>query len=172
MSNKEVIFEYKGKVTFDTIDPLLDKLKVQSGFRNLKRGIQKRLYSVFVECIENIYKYEANDLDQVNNKKPYISLGKQDDQFVISTGNIIANQRIKGLQSRLERINRQDHAGLMTSYSKIIDQDIISSEEGAGLGLITIALISHNRINYTFTSVDQYRSYFEMNILIANRGKD
>ncbi len=172
MSNKEVIFEYRGTVTYDTIDPLLDKLKVQSGFRKLKRGIQKRLYSVFVECIENIYKYEANDLDHVNNKKHYISLGKLDDQFIISTGNIIANERIQGLQSRLERINRQDHIELMTSYSEIIDKDIISNEEGAGLGLITIALQSHNKINYTFTTIDQYHSYFEMNVLIANNGGD
>lgn len=168
MSKKEVILEHRGAVTFDTINPLLDRLKVQAEFMKLRRGFQKRLYSVFVECIENIYKYESNDVDQFDNKEPYISLTKQEDMFIVRTGNIIANTRVTGLQSRLELINRQDYEKLRASYAKIIDQDIITKEEGAGLGLITIALRSQNRINYSFTTIDKNRSYFEMKILIEN----
>lgn len=168
MSNKEVILEYRGTVTFDTINPLLDKLKGQSDFRKLRKGIQKRLYSVFVECIENIYKYAANDLDHINNKKPYICLGKRDDQYIVTTGNIIVNKSAIRLRSTLEQINRQDHKGLIASYAEIIDRDKISNEEGAGLGLIIIALQSQKSINYTFTSIDQHHSYFEMKILIGN----
>ena len=70
LSEKDIILEYRGTVTFETIDPLLDKLKKQSDFIKLRRGFQKKLYSVFVECIENIYKYEANDVDQFDNKEP------------------------------------------------------------------------------------------------------
>lgn len=163
------MLEYRGTITFETIDPLLDKLKALSVFKKLNRGLQKKLYCVFVECLENIYKYEANDIDHINNKKPYISLGRKDNQFIISTGNIIANKRINALKYRLEQINQQDHEGLKASYAEIIDQEIISNEEGAGLGLITIALRSHTRIKYTFTLIDQHRSYFEMKILVADR---
>jgi len=166
MTDNEIILEYNGKVTFNTINPLLFKLKGQSDFKKLNRGYQKRLYSVFVECIENIYKYEASDVDRINHKKPYIRLAKQDDQFIIRTGNIIANKRIEGLQARLEQIKKQDHKGLRASYARIIDQEIISTEEGAGLGLITIALRSDNRFSYNFTLIDPEHSYFEMKIFI------
>ena len=166
MSNREVILEYRGMVTFATVDSLLGKLKAQSVFRNLSRGVQKRLYCIFVECLENIYKYESNELAYVNSSEPYIYILKKHDIFCIGSGNIILNERINGLKRRLEQINRQDHEGLKASYAAIIDQETISKEEGAGLGLITIALRSGNKINYSFTSLDPRNSYFEMKIII------
>jgi len=166
MSLEKIILEYSGALNFETINSLLDNLKALQEFRELKRGIQKRLYSVFVECMENMYKYAASDPDATNYRKPFISLGKLGNLFIISTGNIIANEETSGLRSRLEKINGQDHEGLKAAYAAIIEQDTASVKGGAGLGLITIALHSQTRINYSFTSIDQQRSYFEMKILI------
>ena len=169
MSKEENILEYSGAISFKIIESLLNKLKTLQEFRKLNRGIQKRLYGIFVECIENMNKYEANDQDLSSKNKAYICLGKLDDRFVISTGNLIENDRIKGLQSRLEKLNTQDHEALKVSYAEIIDQDVLSVKEGAGLGLVTIALQSQNRIEYSFASMDHQFSYFEMKILIGNR---
>ena len=170
MSGHKVILEYSGIVTFEKIDRMLDKLSEMPAFMQLTRGIQKKLYGIFVECIENIYKNTGNGKDYLNakNKLPYIRLGKQDDKFFISSGNIIANKRINTLKGRLDKINHLDHEGLKSAYAEIIDQDSISNEEGAGLGLITIAMRSGNKINYNFTSLDDQHSYYEMKIDVPN----
>lgn len=166
MAGHKVIMEYSGMVTFEKIDRMLDKLSEMPAFLQLTRSIQKKLYGIFVECIENIYKNTGNGKDylKANNKLPYIRLGKQDDNFFISSGNIIANKRINTLKSRLDKINHMDHDGLRSAYAEIIDQESISNEEGAGLGLITIAMRSGNKIKYNFTSLDDQHSYYEMKI--------
>ena len=170
MSEKEVILEYTGNVTFAKIDRMLDRLIEVPAFKHIRRNIQKKLYGIFVECIENIYKNTGNGLDCINKDKklPYIRLGKQDGRFFISSGNIIANKRINNLKSRIDRINHLDHEGLLSAYAEILDQEKLSIEEGAGLGLITIALRSGNKIKYNFTSLDDHHSYYEMKIDIPN----
>jgi len=170
MTNTEVILEYCGIVTFAKIDRMLDRLSEMPAFQQLRRNIQKKLYGIFVECIENIYKNTGNGRDNwnINKKLPYIRLGKQDDIFCISSGNIIANKRINNLKDRIDRINHLDHEGLKSAYAEILDQETLSAEEGAGLGLITIALRSGNKIKYNFTSLDEHHSYYEMKIDVSD----
>jgi hypothetical protein len=166
MSGHKVILEYSGIITFEKIDRMLDKLSEMPAFLQLTRSIQKKLYAIFVECIENVYKNTGNGKDYLNtkNKLPYIRLGKKDDKFFISSGNTIPNFRIKTLKGRLDKINLLDHEGLKSEYAEILDKESISNEEGAGLGLITIALRSGNKIKYNFTSLDDQHSYYEMKI--------
>jgi len=170
MADINVILEYKGTVTFAKINRMLDRLIEMPAFQQIRRNIQKKLYGIFVECIENIYKNTGNGRDHLNmtKKLPYIKMGKQDDIFFISSGNIIANKRINKLKSRLDRINHLDHEGLKSAYAEMLDQDTISAEEGAGLGLITIAMRSGNKIKYNFTSLDDNHSYYEMKVDVPN----
>lgn len=170
MSELEVILEYTGNVTFAKIDRMLDKLIEIPAFKQIRRNIQKKLYGIFVECIENIYKNTGNGLDYLNkNKKPpYIRMGKQNGKFFISSGNIISNKRIKSLKNRIDMINNLDHEGLKSVYAEILDKETLSVEEGAGLGLITIALRSGNKIKYNFTMLDDHHSYYEMKIDVPN----
>lgn len=169
MAQHKVILEYNGVVTFEKIDRMLDRLSEMPAFLQLTRSIQKKLYAIFVECIENIYKNTGNGRANTNNKLPYIRLAKQDDKFYISSGNVISNKRINTLKSRIDRINLLDHEGLKSEYAEIIDKEWISNEEGAGLGLITIALRSGNKINYHFTSLDDKHSYYEMKVDVPNQ---
>jgi Family of unknown function (DUF6272) len=170
MSELEVIMEYTGNVTFAKIDHMLDNLIEIPAFKQLRRNIQKKLYGIFVECIENIYKNTGNGKDYLkkDQKPPYIRMGKQNGKFFISSGNIIANRRIKSLKNRIDRINDLDHEGLKSAYAEILDKEILSLEEGAGLGLITIALRSGNKIKYNFTYLDDHHSYYEMKIDVPN----
>jgi len=170
MSDFEVILEYSGNVTFALIDRMLDKLIEVPAFKKIRRNIQKKLYGIFVECIENIYKNTGNGLDYFSkDKKPsYIRVGKQNGKFFISSGNIIANKRIKSLKNRIDMINDLDHEGLKSAYADILGKETLTVEEGAGLGLITIALRSGNKIKYNFTHLDDRHSYYEMKIDVPN----
>ena len=168
MSEPEVILRYKGTVTFKTIDPLLEKLKKLPAYLAIEKPVRKRIYSIFVECIENIDKHTISDTIHVNDKiiEPYIFLCKQDDTYIINTGNIVKNMGISKLGNRLDELNMCNTEGLKASYAEIINKEFISDEEGAGLGLITIALKAENKINYNFTHLNDQYSYFEMKISI------
>ena len=68
MSELEVILGYKGEVAFETIDLLLGRLKKLPEYQAIRRSLQKRVYSIFIECMENIYKHKITDSLNVNEK--------------------------------------------------------------------------------------------------------
>jgi hypothetical protein len=168
MSELEVILGYKGEFDFETIDRLLIRLKELPDYQAIKRSVQKKVYSTLVECMENIYKHSITESLNINGKTilTFINLRKQDDKYIIDAGNVITNNNIIGLRRRFEQIGQLDRAGLKTLYADLINKEFISDEDGAGLGLITIALKTENKIIYNFTSLNDQYSYFEMNISI------
>jgi len=163
----DIIIEYSGAVSFETIDSLLDQLKSLPEFRRIEKGVKKRLYCICNESLENINKYAAKETVDASSRQPYIRLEELMDSFIIASGNLIGDDNINSLQSRLEKINKQDREALKESYGETINQERSSVEYGAGLGLITIALQSRNRITYSFTPADHNLLYFEMKILIT-----
>jgi hypothetical protein len=164
----EVIFEYKGIINFETIDLQLNRLKKIPAYRAISKSVQKKVYSVIVECLDNIYKHKIADSLSVNGKEilPYIILTRENDKYIIKTGNVVTNDNIQDLRDNLKQINLHDRIGLKSLYAEIVSKDIISDEDGAGLGLITIAMKTEKRINYEFNLINDQNSYFEMQIII------
>ena len=163
-----VIFEFKGEIDFEKIDLLLNRLKKIRAYRSVRKSVQKKVYSVIVECLDNIYKHKITDSLSVKDKEifPYIILTREDDKYIISTGNVVTNDSIQDLRDDLIQINMHDRIGLKSLYAEIVSKDIISDEDGAGLGLITIALKTEEKINYEFNLINDQYSYFEMKIII------
>jgi hypothetical protein len=147
---------------------LLAKLKALPVYSAINLTERKRIYSVFVECIENINKH--TDAEQIwikdKSSEPYIYLINKDNEYIISTGNRIRNEHIHHLNDRLVQINQLDKEGLKESYEKIIDKEFKSEEDGSGLGLITIGLKAKSKIHYRFTMLNDEFSLFEMRIAI------
>jgi len=168
MSEPEVLLEHKGTVDFKTIDQLLERLRFLPACRALDRSVQKRIYSIFVECLENIYRHTNNDLPYRNDKKleTYIFLSKHDKKCMIGSGNIVSNNNINKLKNKLKQINQLDKKGLKGLYTDIIDKEFFSDEDGAGLGLIIIALNAENEIDHNFITLDDEYSFFEMKIFV------
>ena len=56
MENGGIILEYKGHLTFSTIGMLLTMLKHKMVQDGIKIGVYKRIMSVMIEALENVYK--------------------------------------------------------------------------------------------------------------------
>ena len=97
---------------------------------------------------------------------PHISLKKQGSNFIIYAGNPILNQNVDDLKGRLEEINNLNKEGLNELYENIINKEFASEKNGAGLGLITIALKASSKIIYKITRLDENYSYFELEVEI------
>ncbi|MFO7933831.1 MAG: SiaB family protein kinase [Bacteroidales bacterium] len=174
MTGTETIIDYQGSISFKTIERLLDKLRSAREFREMKKPARKRLYSAFVESIDNIYKYAAgngagkrsNVRKGVPGKLPSVSVKKQGGQYVITTGNLIRNDDVEDLRFQLDRIRQLDRETLKTLYEDIINRESVEDARGAGLGLVTMALKTEQKIKYNFTPVDNDHSFFEIQITI------
>lgn len=166
MSKEEVIIDFRGPISFETMEELLNQLKCAPAFNELRKPVRKRLYGTVVESIDNIYKYAAfNQIDsQGNSRTPLLIVKKQDNIFTISVGNLVLNSLVDSLKIKLDRVNQLDTEELKTLYEEVINKESEEDDTGAGLGLITMALRTEVDIKYSFEPVDTGYSFFTMKI--------
>jgi len=157
---------YTGAVDYKKIDILLKKIKKTREFKDLDITTGKRVYAVLVECLENIAKHSVSKSDDDLRSQPSISAGKQNNKIVIKAGNPIPEDKKVKLIRKLNQVNHMDEKSLTVLYEKIISEETRQGENGAGLGFILMKLKSGNKIDYSFTRVDNNFSFFEIQISI------
>jgi hypothetical protein len=166
MPASTLFLEYKGIVDYKIIDNLLKRLKKTKDFVSLDKTSGKRVYAILVECLENIAKHSIRESSLDQRFQPFISAGKQDEKIIIKTGNPVDADKTGQLAKKLTRVNQMDDQALTVLYEKIINKETRPEDNGAGLGFILMKLKSGNKIDYTFTGVDNNFSFFETQISV------
>jgi SAM-dependent methyltransferase len=166
MSESGTFLEYRGPLDFAVIDSLLIKLKKTREFAVLNKTTGKRVYSMVVECLENILKH--TELNLLNNPAMYsnISVGKENDKIIIKAGNPVTDDAKDNIASRLDHLNKSDEVALKALYENKIKSNLNSDDICAGLGFIYIALKSGNKIIYSFNPLTNGYIYFEIQITL------
>lgn len=168
MAKVEVIIDFKGPISFATMEMILNKLRSAEAFNEMKKPAKKRLYGTVVESIDNIYKYAATGPTSARSKKklPILGVKKQGEDFVVTVGNLVTNNVVEDLRFKLDRVNQLDNEALKSLYEDVINKEAGEDDNGAGLGLITMALRTEKDIKYSFSLIDQIHSFFQMQITI------
>ncbi len=166
MSKEELIIDFRGPISFESMEELLNQLKAAPSFSELRKPVRKRLYGTVVESIDNIYKYAAyNQVDSLGKfKAPLLVVKKLGDIFTISVGNLVMNELVDPLKIKLDKVNKLDNEELKKLYEEVINKEAGDADTGAGLGLITMALRTDVDIEYSFVPVDAGYSFFTMRI--------
>ncbi len=124
--------------------------------------LQKRVYHVMVECLQNIGKHS----DHLDSGEPVVPgqglfmVSRNESGYAITTGNIIGNSRIDLIRSLLDEVNSLDHEQVKELYKKKIVETKLSEKGGAGLGFIDIVKKTGNRLEYQFVPVNDKSSFF------------
>jgi hypothetical protein len=142
---------------------LLDK-------RGMNITIRKKVYAAMVESLENIYKHQ----DHINDDQAYLpkfSLYADNQNLSLLVSNSMLNHKVTLLKSKLDKVNSLDKEGLKDLYKNTILSGNVSPKGGAGLGIINIAKVSENKINYTFSAITEKYAYFTLNVLISHNTK-
>lgn len=164
MSASGIFLEYYGPVDQSVIEQLLAKFKKTKEYASLSLTIRKRAYGLLVESLENIYKHSALKISDDQRLQPYITVGEKSDEIVIAASNPVLNSTKDKLISRLDKLNQADRLTLQSMHEDKINSDVRRCRNGAGLGLIYIALKSGNKINYSFRPVTEGYLCFEIQI--------
>ena len=124
--------------------------------------LQKRIYYIMVEGLQNITHHQDEIANDRNFEKyPGIfAIQKSGEKYYITTGNIIANDKVDDLKSRLDVINSLDKEELKKYHREILTGGTISDKGGAGLGLIEMSRKSGSKLHYKFEWLDDEYTYF------------
>ena len=109
MRKNGIILSHFGKLQYDTIGQLLRELDVKMKELNITDFIQKKIYAVIVECLENIdrHKFEIKDSTKFEEKTRF-TLELKNGNFIITTGNVVSNDVIGKLKTKLDHVNSLD----------------------------------------------------------------
>ncbi len=163
MSLEKIIVIHKGDFSQDSILPVLNIIEENLQEEHKDSGTKKKVFHILVELLQNISKHCLVENDK---KEGIFMIGKSDDFFVINTGNIVKNERVKELRKHLEYINGLNGKELKNLYLSRLRERNDPGNGGAGIGLIDIARRVISPINYTIHEIDNKKSFFSVNVII------
>lgn len=168
-SRKEEILNYSGRLRYDTIGELINKLKNKVSSISIKLAVYKKLLLIMIESLENILKYnetfDSNSYIRTHFTQKFI-IEKNNKKYFLTSTNVVLNSDIPKLKNKINQVNSLDSDGLKDLYKSTITDGQFTHKGGAGLGFIEMAKISTEKIQYNFETIDNKYSSYELTIVI------
>ncbi|MCL1940782.1 MAG: SiaB family protein kinase [Synergistaceae bacterium] len=176
LKNKNITLIYSGPLWAEGIGGIGGTLKRRMEFDELPLETSQKVFSVFVEQMNNMLMYSAEkgqfELPGENGDESAIGtfiLGKEGKTYFIQTGNLMKNENVEGVKTKLDYLNTLDKAELRKYYKEQMRSDNDNPEsKGAGLGFIEIARRISSKIEYSFTPYDEGRTFFTVYVTIGD----
>lgn len=162
-----VILDYCGRLSYEEIGHLLNK--VMECLNRMHFGIvaRKKVYATMVEGLENVYKHQ--DVVEENcDYLPKVKIEIDGGSISIVISNSIRQDKKEVLIKRLEKVNNLDKNELKDFYREVILHGKVSDKGGAGLGIINIAKVSENKLDYFFYEINSEYLYFTLKVRIPH----
>jgi len=166
---KVIIIDYNGAIQYDTIGELIHQFKSHVPILGIQIGTYKKVLLVMIESLENIMKYrecpghtQACELAFT----PLFSVIKEGGRYFVNSCNSLEYNKMEPLEKKLIYLNSLTPQGIREFYKETITNGLFSQKGGAGLGLIEMAKISGNKIEYMFQRVDENYVNFSLRITV------
>jgi hypothetical protein len=176
MDRNNIILSFKGEVTSELLTSILQIMENKLDDVEQNRKVRKKVYNILVECLQNLY-HHIEDIEKGEAPAPNVSeedrrsaifmIGKEGDRYSIITGNFILKEEEDKLRERIDRINAMTREELKDHYKEVLNDGKLSEKGGGGLGMIDIAKKSGQKLDYSFTPLDENNSFFSLNVKVA-----
>ena len=155
MMQRHLILIYEGEFTQEITKSVLAMAERNMDSMGEEMGIKRKVFNVMVECLQNIVKHadDINPNDKLRHNAIFM-IGKDENEYIVTSGNPIANDKVEMLSGKLAQINSLDKEGLKALYKEIIKGGELSDKGGAGLGFVDMARKSGQKLEYEFTQMD------------------
>jgi Family of unknown function (DUF6272) len=166
MRRQGINFAYSGYLTEAVLTGVGDAIKQKLALDDANTKTLRSVFSVFVEAMQNMIRYSAervpNGVDEPPGEMRYgvLTIGREDDDYVVHAGNLIARSDVERLRERLRQIRDMNKEELRASYKERLRVGPDEGSKGAGLGLMEIARRASKPIEFDFTDVDDEHAFF------------
>ncbi len=169
MKAHEITLVYEGEITHQ-ITKAFTSLTESNMEKDDEAGtVQRKVFHVMVECLQNISKH-ADDFtsnEYLFSGRGIFLVSKNEDEYSVTTGNAVENDRIEELTEMLESINKMDKEELKQLYKTQMKEGRLSDKGGAGLGFIDIKRKTGKELEYHFLPISDDTSFFLLTSTIS-----
>jgi hypothetical protein len=171
LSKGDVVLAYKGSITSELINDILEAVERKLDEANAESRQRKRVYNVLVESLQNLFHhievYHEGISEELDPKFGILVIEKEgDDIYKVTTGNFVNSKRIKFLKEKIDKINSLSRDELKDMYKFILNHQKLSAKGGGGLGLVDIARKSGNKLEYAFYNYNDNYYFFNLTIRV------
>jgi len=169
MKKNNINLAYEGEITHQITKAFTSLTENNMIKEEDYNTVQKKVFHVMVECLQNISKHAENRNNIVTSKdgRGIFMISKDALEYNVTTGNVIDNDKVIILRDILESINKLDTAGLKQLYKQQMREGRLSERGGAGLGFIDIARKTGQKLIYSFLTIDEEKSFFVLTSTIS-----
>ena len=166
---ENIILCFQGDFNQDLVNAILLLAERGPDVQSSSTVVRARVFSVLVECMQNIRKYGAPSAN--SDLKPGIVIVCIDDKgYTLKTGNFIENPSVPSLKEKLDAVIKLNKDELKDLHKKVLGETKLSEKSGAGLGLISIGRKSDG-MGYVFKTIDDKTSFYSLDVFISNTSK-
>ena len=153
VGERGVLFYYNGYLSQPIVSAMGEALRSKLEVEDASAKTARRVFSAFVEMMQNIIHYANADDDQAGDTIPFgnVAVGRQHDSYYIVSGNSVANLHVDRLSAKLDAIRAMSNEEIKAEYKRQLradEQD--DNSQGAGLGFLTVARDASQPIEYLF----------------------
>ena len=168
MESNGLMLAYEGEVTQQLTKAFGALAEMNLEKEEEAATVRKRVFHIMVECLQNVAKHSDDKMGEAVKPGAGIFLvGRFNDHYAITTGNIIANERIDFVRDLIEKVNGMDKGEVKAFYKEMLRSSKLSEKSGAGLGFIDMIKKTGEPIEYHFEPVNDNTSYFLYKVKIV-----
>jgi uncharacterized protein DUF6272 len=166
-----IIFAYSGYVTEPVLSGVGEALKRKLVIDDADTKTLRSVFAVFVEQMQNIIRYSADTLwrDPETDVTPsaeirhgILTIGKENDEYVLYSGNLVRREDVERLRDRLTTIRDMSKDELRAMHKERLRAGPEEGSKGAGLGFMEIARRASKPIEFDFVDVDADYAFFSL----------
>ncbi|MCX7954775.1 MAG: SiaB family protein kinase [Bacteroidales bacterium] len=146
LGESEVILMYEGEVNHEIIKTLIYTLECNLKRTNLSRILQKKVFCIIVEVIQNIEKHYYN----LSFKKGAILVIHNKESIIVITGNKILKEQYLTICEYEKKIKGKSKEEIRKMFLKQLENGTLNNKGGAGLGFLYLARKSNNNLTFYF----------------------
>ncbi len=169
MKEHKITLVYEGEVTHQLTKAFTSLTESNMSKEEESGAVQKKVFHVMVECLQNISKH-ADDFgsnDYLYSGKGIFIVSKDENEYAVTTGNAVDNDKMPILKNMLDHINSLDKEALNELYKKQMKEGLLSDKGGAGLGFIDIVRKTGNKLDFHFLPIANNLYFFMLTSKIS-----
>lgn len=171
MTRRGIIFSFTGYISEGILKALGDALRQKIRLESTDTKTVNRVFSVFVEQVQNIIRYSAERIEHdaeppVELSSGMITVGSENGRFFVICGNVIGREDADTLAARLRELAGMDSDELRRFYKEKLREPPDEGSKGGSIGLIEIARRASEPIQFDFQHLSGAQSYFVLKAYI------
>ena len=169
LRNEGVLISFSGRFSQTIIEELGEVLKKYLETEENTKSSIYSIFAIFVEQTQNIQnnwnKVASHERNTEIANSCIVTIGKQEENNYISSGNLILNRDTQPLIEKIEKLRTLTNEELKKLY-KDTRKSVNEDETSAGLGLIDISRKASYPLDYSITAIDDSVSFFTLKALV------